>query len=1048
MKRWMACLLVFALLAAGMPVRRAAAEAPSVRRYTVLLLDVCGTHEFTYNGRTIYTATSAVNEVRTAAARFLDNIEAADGENRVCLITYAAEAKLVCGFTPYVDVLRREVAELTERDHLRNINGALAAAEEQLAAIDDPDAIRNIVIFTTGQADTGQYSDTGRYNSGTVGSSWFNTNTRIHIYRYSNSAIATAERIRNSGVTIYSIGLFQPFEGMPERGKPIAEFFRIVARDLASDENCFFNVEDPEELNYAFGTVAQVVADRLVRMTFVCSDEDRDFEETCYYSDMYFDRGASDWQPSLATMSLALALSAFGSFAEGYDDMSRNARRLMAGIGVPEEVIRASEGFGSRPGPDTIGAVAGWKKIHDGSETLIILAVRGGGYESEWASNLTVGTDGRYHQGFREARDQVLDFLKQYIADQGITGPVRIWIAGYSRAAAVTNLVGGAIDDGERLGSVTFTPQSDVYVYCFETPRGLAADGGAWRYRNIHNVINANDAVPMVAPEAWGFGVYGVRHELPTPETSGRDYEAQRAAMLRVYRSLGSIREMEAQRRREGKDPETYLVDSFKMKKIDYVKAYLICCRPLTGVILDRLQNLMEDLTSWDLDAGIVNTDRWNRDSQSVFLDRMLPAIFVEVGGDRKQYADEYQAAMREICGTLLGMNAQERGIFWSMMEEYKWELLRIAVFGARDEQGRDVRAEVLSGIIREWLRQAGVEGADSDALLASLLKMTGAFVPFAAKHPNDTVTLLGNLESIANAHYPQLCFAWLASADPNYGAAGGDITTDGRYRVIRINCPVDVRVLDGDGREIARIADGMPVDSGEAACVFGVDENGQKLVYLPANAAYDVRVTAAEDGTVSFGVSEYSRAAENYTRTVSYSDLPLKQGETLAASLPSRPSGSDDAALCTLTDGAGTVIAPTTDTADGGPRTVSVTVRPSHDRLGVTLGSGEYAVGAYVQAEAWPYDGCTFTGWESDGEIIGTESTLRLRADKPLTLTARFIGGAEICGAEGHQWADGVCTVCGERAPAGIVWLIVAGSLLTAAGIALIVAGLIRRRR
>lgn len=46
----------------------------------------------------------------------------------------------------------------------------------------------------------------------------------------------------------------------------------------------------------------------------------------------------------------------------------------------------------------------------------------------------------------------MLDYLRTYIADTGISGRLKIWIAGYSRGAAVSNMVGGALDNGYSLG--------------------------------------------------------------------------------------------------------------------------------------------------------------------------------------------------------------------------------------------------------------------------------------------------------------------------------------------------------------------------------------------------------------------------------------------------------------------------------------------------------------------------------------------------------------------------------------------------------------------
>lgn len=1039
MKRIMIWLLTLVLIVSCIPAVPAAAETARPRRYTVLILDVCGTSKFYWYGSLIYTADSAVEDVRTAADRFLDNIELADGDNQVCVITFARDAELLSGFTSDFDGLRGKVDRIVERDNSRNITSALEMAEEQFAAIDDPDAIRNIVIYTTGHNNQGPYSDDGPYNNGTVASTWHNMDTNIHLWRYCNSAILEANLLKDRGITIYSIGLFNPFDMMPERGKEVVSFFRLFARDLASDENCFFDVYDTEALEFAFGTVSQVVSERLVRLNFLYQDDEGIFEETCYYTDMYFDVPANEYQPSLATMSISLAMASFGSYEQGYTDMWSNARKLMVGMGVDESVVRGSEGFNVRPGRDSIGAVAGWKKIHDGAETLIIVGVRGGGYESEWASNFKVGASGRFHQGFKEGADQVLGFLKDYIRDQKITGPVKLWITGYSRAAAVSNLVGGLIDEGENLGSgITFTPVTDVYVYCFETPRGVILRGGeaGESYRNIHSIVNPNDPVPKVAPLYWKFGVFGLRHELPTPETDGPHYWEKEEAMLNIYSNMQSIRGKAA---KKGVDPsEIYLVDDFRMKKLEKGKLLLLAYSPLAERLLEGFQSIMEFFTGEDWGSGFINNDS-NRMSQSAFLDSFMPKIVKEVFGTRSNYQSKHQDAVREVAGSLLGMNSEEREYVLSgthMLELVIADALLFIRYGS-SSLGNGFRKAAISSMLQGWMEEAGFRGGNARGLISSLEHLIGAMLPCMAAHINESITMAANLEAIGNAHYPQLCYAWLASADPNFGNYGKSVTTDGRYRVIRINCPVDVTVTDADGTVIARIVDDVPQARDDVSIVFGIDDDGQKYVYLPANSDFDVQVTASDDGAVSIGVSEYSRAEDDYTRTVSYNDIPVIRGDMLAVDLPAQTAEQEDTPFCTVTDGQQNEIPPTADSEKGAPVTVDVTAVSNYDRLGTVEGGGTVAAGSYVLLQANPAENCEFKEWTRDGKSVGTETSLRIRADQSMTVVANFKGSASICKKEGHHWEDGKCVVCGKKKPADHTWLIIGLSVLGIGGIA-----------
>ena len=63
-----------------------------------------------------------------------------------------------------------------------------------------------------------------------------------------------------------------------------------------------------------------------------------------------------------------------------------------------------NESFDIRPTEDTIGMIMGAKEIAIEGEDYILMpiAVRGGDYEAEWASNVTLGAEGEA-EGFSGA---------------------------------------------------------------------------------------------------------------------------------------------------------------------------------------------------------------------------------------------------------------------------------------------------------------------------------------------------------------------------------------------------------------------------------------------------------------------------------------------------------------------------------------------------------------------------------------------------------------------------------------------------------------------
>ncbi|MBR0407869.1 MAG: hypothetical protein IJI53_07520 [Clostridia bacterium] len=163
----------------------------------------------------------------------------------------------------------------------------------------------------------------------------------------------------------------------------------------------------------------------------------------------------------------------------------------------------------------TVATAMGQRRMEaEGEEpfTLIAIGVCGSGYQNEWQSNMSPGQGG-IHEGFREAADLVVDRLAGYIATQGIEGPVKVWISGFSRAAAVSNLAAAELTDTGML------PKENVYAYTFATPAAVIAPPETG-YEHIFNIICPTDLVPQVMPSDWGFGRYGQDMFLPVPEFS------------------------------------------------------------------------------------------------------------------------------------------------------------------------------------------------------------------------------------------------------------------------------------------------------------------------------------------------------------------------------------------------------------------------------------------------------------------------------------------------------------------------------------------------
>lgn len=158
------------------------------------------------------------------------------------------------------------------------------------------------------------------------------------------------------------------------------------------------------------------------------------------------------------------------------------------------------------------------KNKDGGTDTLIAVPIRGGGYGGEWASNFNVYNSdeklSRNHYGFQTAANDVLSGLSDYVQSHEIKGDLKIWAVGFSRGAAVANLLGRALNNAT-IGGIK-PNVVDIYVYTFATPAGASRNSAETFFDpNIFNIVSPVDLVPRVAPTAWGFTRYGTTLSLP-----------------------------------------------------------------------------------------------------------------------------------------------------------------------------------------------------------------------------------------------------------------------------------------------------------------------------------------------------------------------------------------------------------------------------------------------------------------------------------------------------------------------------------------------------
>ncbi len=552
-----------------------------------------------------------------------------------------------------------------------------------------------------------------------------------------------------------------------------------------------------------------------------------------FYSDGYFASSPEIYNPSLATMSLALALSGFNAMQTDFDlampngsysNLFRHAKALISDIGVEEKDIFINDAFASRPREEGVGMLMGAKKITIDDEGYILLpiVVRGGDYEAEWASNFTLGESGESY-GFSSAATQVAEQIDRYINTYKTydipsalsKGKVKFWIVGYSRGGAVANIT------AKRLTDTYGEEGNSIYAYCFEAPQG-GVDGTEiekmWTYNgiyaNIHNVLNKNDLVTYLPPKQMGFKRYGVDHYMPgtdageikttvyetptgitvttysdnEPYTVGEDdYLSRRDDMLKYLEYIDNT----------VKFSDSFVVGQIKLRDVLSGGNLFVPIEEAKNVSASEwIECFLEDMMSWAANGTYSQGNLTNSGKDKDFRD--FYTTNVEFAG--KEYAT-IEFALRNILRLCFTHQHDEEffnALLYRLLSSFIEQLTVLDIISVVQNWSNLSESSQRSYINKVWRALDGeleysdgtpvkrisefVDESERKDLEDSVYTLSAFLFLFLsqdnAKSPNfegveatqvHITTLIFNVMTIGQGHFPEVCLAWMSTYDENY---------------------------------------------------------------------------------------------------------------------------------------------------------------------------------------------------------------------------------------------------------------------------------------
>ena len=245
------------------------------------------------------------------------------------------------------------------------------------------------------------------------------------------------------------------------------------------------------------------------------------------YSDEQFSNDATEYNHLLAQSSLGFAISSFRVANAPLEELDKYGKFFLEQAGFKQ--IESTQ-FNENTSINTVATLIAHKNI--GETPVIAVTISGAGYKNEWQSNITITKEEHslFHFGFAHAGQLVCDRIHAYKKNNNIADNAKIWITGFSRSAAISNVV------AYKLLNDNFVTNENLYCYAFATPRYIT-DSTILDCPSIFNIVGAFDMVPKIPFSLWGYGRLGNTLYLPAQEISS-DYFQYTKSVNQVYKEL------------------------------------------------------------------------------------------------------------------------------------------------------------------------------------------------------------------------------------------------------------------------------------------------------------------------------------------------------------------------------------------------------------------------------------------------------------------------------------------------------------------------------
>ena len=689
------------------------------------------------------------------------------------------------------------------------------------------------------------------------------------------------------------------------------------------------------------------------------------------YSDALFAKPATEYDHNLTKFAIAAALAAFTGNTKATGDLDigstlynvriGNIKKLYDNIGIDDVTYYNYEVALTDSSHKVAFSIAKKEAIINGEKCIILFSIqRGGGYGAEWASNFCIGATGDA-EGFAGAADKVYDqiaaTLNALSADERKCN-VKIFLTGFSRGAAVTNLIAAKLDREIAQTTGINITNEDIYAYTFATPQGTVnKNAHDSLYDNIFNIVNPGDLVPKVVMSEWGFTRYGRTLEIPVLTDS-----------CNLFNFFDWLEDNEIN--------DIVNNQYYKYKSELYDAKVVTQLGDFGDKVLKILRTLVND-----------NRVDYAEDLQPVVVAVLIAMHYEDIdlsNGDtyiydylELMYPDEFQAALQRATVYWYENQLHTALNRYSEGSDYREVCQLIVAFSTLIEiyhpNELDTVLDDYLSVIASSLFEQNLSGASIDP--KDMLLKAEVF--------DAVITLCDDFKLFTNIilglrgqfHYPANYAAWVNAFSHEQFLA---LCYEGRL-IHTIACPVDVYVYDPSGNIVASVVNDELVSNNGFNLIIKVDGDVKTVIY-PDNIDYRIEIVPRSSGTMSVYVS--SQNGNGTMEQTAFEDIILDVNGEYRIETIANEDGSKTYALTNQNDN-----------AFEGVITEQKIVKISTEVIGngYVSGAGQTFSGLYCTLTANPANGEEFIGWYVGDTLISEDLMYRFFAEESVTYVAKF---------------------------------------------------------